>query len=655
MRKKRDLGRLPAPAATGLPVGEEAGDPLLAALSDGDPATLLMVLVQLTGDENLLDEARGHIRGPWDYSVDMPENLQARIRDGIRAALSPSPGAAGQGPRRPDNRLLRKMMEVVVGEPVGEAYIPMMLEEMGLTEGADPRGLQWRSKPPARVLEGFHVVVIGAGMSGLCAGMRLKEAGIAFTILEKNETVGGTWFENAYPGCGVDTPNHFYSYSFAPNHDWSHFFSKRDTLWRYFEDCADRFGLRPHIRFRREVLAAAFDEDAQLWRLTVRAAAGGEERITANAIICAVGQLNCPSVPEIPGLETFDGPAFHTARWPQDLDLAGRRVAMIGTGASGMQVGPSIAPAVEHLAIFQRSPHWVVPNPNYHRAVAPGKKLLLEQLPHYGAWYRFQLFWGFADGIHAALQRDPDWPDPATSLNAVNEKHRRFMLRHARKVLQDTRPDLLHKVIPDYPPYGKRILIDNHWFETLLRPNVDLVTEAIERVDRHAVVTADGQAHPCDAIVLATGFHARRMLWPMRISGRGGVRLSDIWGEEDPRAYLGVTVPRFPNLFILYGPNTNLGHGGSAIFHTECQMRYALRCLRELLEEGHRSIEVRQEVHDAYNRRVDEAHARMVWTHPGMRNWYRNDKGRVFANSPWRLVDYWAMTAELKPAEYLAT
>ncbi|QQS15130.1 MAG: NAD(P)/FAD-dependent oxidoreductase [Rhodospirillales bacterium] len=543
------------------------------------------------------------------------------------------------------------MMAAGVGQAVPDEYIPLILEETRLTGDGDPRSVPWRRAPDAAALSRFRVLVIGAGLSGLCVGIKLREAGIPFTILEKNDTVGGTWYENAYPGCGVDTPNHFFSFSFEPNHDWPDHFSKRDELWGYLERVADKYDVRRAVRFGVEATAAGYDAAKGVWRVAVRSKDGAEETIETEILVGAVGQLNRPAIPDIPGLSDFEGPAFHTGHWEPEHDLSGKRVAMIGTGASGMQAGPSIAGDVARLTIFQRTPHWSVHNPNYHATVAAGKKWALRHVPFYDKWYRFLLFWASADGLHASLQIDPAWPHPDRSLNAVNQGFRDMLEAHIRAEIGDD-PVLLAKVIPPYPPYGKRMLRDNRWYRMLKRPNVDLVTAPIARVTADAVVTTDGVAHPADVIVFATGFQAGRMLWPMDIRGRGGVSLRDLWGDDDPRAHLGMTVPGFPNFFIVYGPNTNLGHGGSIIFHTECQVRYIMQALREMIEGGHRTIECRREPHDAYNERVDAAHRRMVWSHGGVGNWYKNASGRVIANSPWRLVDYWSMTRELDPADF---
>jgi 4-hydroxyacetophenone monooxygenase len=628
----------------------EGGEELKRALAAADPATLLLALVQLTGERHWLEAAKPFIRGPMNYQEFMPEPLRAQVRDRLSEVLAEI-ARTGKAPDRwTDDALLREMMAVATGEAVPDDYIAMMREDL-TDDSLASRSLKWRSPPDAAALQGTEVVIIGAGMSGLYAGIQLQQAGIPFVTLEKNAAVGGTWYENVYPGCGVDTPNHFYSYAFEPNHDWSHFFAKRDELWNYFEGVADKYDLRKHIRLGVEVTSARYDEESASWRITAQGADGAEQTLSARVLVSAVGVLNRPKLPDIAGLESFAGPAFHTAQWDKNFDWRGKRVAMIGTGASGHQVGPSIAPAVERLTIFQRSPHWVVPNPNYHEGVSDGKKWALANIPFYLRWYRFQLFWGFADGLHEALKVDPDWPDPQRSLNSVNEKHRRFMEKHMRSELRD-RPDLLEKVIPDYPAYGKRILIDNYWFQMLKRQNVDLVTDPIERIVPEGVRTSGGKVWPADALVFATGFKVSKMLHPIDIVGRDGRELHEVWGPDDAKAYLGLTVPGFPNFFMLTGPNTGLAHGGNQIFMTECGVRHMMLGLRELLEGGHRSIECRREVYENYNREVDAMHARMVWSHKGMTNWYRNIHGRVFAITPWRLVEYWKMTSRFNAAEY---
>jgi 4-hydroxyacetophenone monooxygenase len=633
-----------------------ADEPALRrALAQSDIAPLLMVLVHLSGRTDLMEQVAPHIQGPWSFMQTVPEDLKQAVRDQLVDTLKAYAQEGRPAPAMPSAALLRKMMSAGVGQPVPAEYIPLLLEEMSFGQ-TDLRAVQWHTPVAPAGAKDFKVVVIGAGFGGLCAAIRLKQLGIPFEVLEKNPDVGGTWLENRYPGCAVDTPNHFYSYSFHVNNHWTRHFSRRDEILAYIHDVVRTYDLRPHIRFGVEVSAAQWDEAAHVWRVQWHTAQGGasseQGEIACQSLITAVGQLNRPSVPKIPGLAEFKGPCLHTAQWDPSVDLAGKRVAMIGTGASAMQTGPSIAPGVAHLRVFQRSPHWSFYNPNYHLEVEPGHNWSLARLPYYSNWLRFQLFWGSSDGFHASLHKDPSWSSPDISLNAQNHGVRQLIIDHVRKELGGDEA-LLAKVIPSYPPYGKRMLRDNHWYRMLKRPNVTLETDPIARVTEHAIQMNDGTVHEVDAIILATGFEASRMLWPMDIRGRNGHTIRADWGDDDPHAYLGMTAPNYPNLFVLYGPNTNLAHGGSIIFHTECQVRYIMQALREMIERDLPALEVRAEVHDRYNEQLEEKAREMVWTHPGVKSWYKNDRNRLTVTSPWRLLDYWSMTKVFDPSDFV--
>lgn len=617
---------------------------IAAALEHASAPTLMMSIVHLTGDTALL---RGALRPGAAMMGEVDGGMSAEDKAAVRAlALDALRAYRDRGctlPPPPSPETVREMMSFLVGTEVPAAYVPMMLEEMTL-DGRDERGVSWDDVPAAARAACF-VVVIGAGMSGLLAAIRLEEAGIPYVVIEKNAGVGGTWFENAYPGCRVDVANHFYSYSFAPHHDWPEFFSQRKELQAYFERCATDFGARPKIRFETEVVSARYDEATARWSVRLRTAAGTEETIEANAIISAVGQLNRPKLPDIPGRDTFTGPAFHSSQWPQGLAIEGKRVAVIGTGASAFQIVPEVAKSADHLYVFQRSAPWMVPNPRYHAQVSEAKKWVLKHVPYYARWYRFLLFWPGSDGLMPSLVVDPEWPHQERSVNAMNEMMREMFTQFMAEQIGDD-PALLAKVIPTYPPFIKRMLQDNgSWLHALKRENVDLVTTPIAAITPTGVRDANGIDHPVDVIVYATGFLANRFLWPIEITGRDGVSLRERWGDE-PRAYLGITVPRFPNLFCLYGPGTNLAHAGSIIFHSECQVRYVMGCLAALLRTGHAAMECRQDVHDAYNVRFDARHDTLVFSHHGEGSWYKNAAGRVLTVSPWLLVDYWNWTRE---------
>jgi 4-hydroxyacetophenone monooxygenase len=443
-----------------------------------------------------------------------------------------------------------------------------------------------------------------------------------------------------------------YSFSFEPNHLWPQHYSTQPVLLAYFRQVAEKYGLRRHIRFETEVTDALWDEEAAQWRMRVRDKHGNEQTLSASAVISAVGQLNQPRIPEFKGRDKFEGPAFHTARWRSDVDLAGMRVAVIGTGATAFQVIPEIAPKVAHLTVFQRSAPWLGPTPDYHKDVGEGKKWLLEHIPYYDKWYRFWLFWTLTDGILDGVNVDPAWNDTGKSVSPANEMLRQLLIQKIREQAPD-RPDLLAKVIPDYPFGSKRSVRDNGvYIAALARPNVELVTAPIREFSEGGIVTEDGVEHQVDAIVYGTGFYASDFLRTYRIVGRGGTELHERW-NGDARAYLGMTVPGFPNFFCIYGPNTNIVVNGSIIFFSEASVRYIVNALKLLAETGARSLEVREHVHDAFNRRVDEENRKMAWGLPEAKSWYKNRFGRVSQNWPWRLVDYWNATIAPNPKDFL--
>jgi len=631
-----------------LPADDRA---IATALEDANVPSLMMAMVHLTGDTAIL---RGDIR-PVAMTMGDPNGAlspeqQAEIRKRALAAIVAYRDRGYSLPPPPSRETLSEMMSFMVGTPVPDEYAPMMIEEMGIGDD-DPRALHWTKAIPAERREAFRVAIIGAGMSGILAAIRLKQAGLSTVVLEKNSAVGGTWWENTYPGLRVDVPNHFYSYSFEPNHDWPNHFSTREELFTYFDRCAAKYGVKDDIRFDTEVISATYDEAAARWRILARGRDGDEIEIAADAVISAVGQLNRPKLPSIEGIETFGGKWFHSSSWRHDVSLAGKRIAVIGTGASAFQLVPEIAVEAAQTIVFQRSAPWMFPTDDYHAPVASGEKWCLKHVPYYAKWYRFWLFWTLADGFLPALTVDPEWPHHDRSASALNDGIRDMLVAYVTAQIGD-RPELLAKSIPSYAPGGKRMLRDNgSWLRALQRDDVRLVTEPIRRISPAGVVTADGVEHPVDVIVYATGFKADHFLWPMKVTGKNGLVLNEHWGD-DPRAYLGITIPGFPNLFCLYGPNTNLVHGGSIIFHSECQVRYVLGCLRLLMENGHRALDCKQDVHDAFNVRVDEANASRAWGMPGISSWYKNSKGRITQCWPWRLVDYWNATQAPDPADF---
>src|SRR6516165_783093 len=628
---------------------ERVGDwpeQLRAALQDANIPTLLLVLQQLTGDGKWTEQPYRPGKGkPLDDNDS--GSLSPEIQAEVRAAAFDAVIAFHEGrlrPVTPPPLEVTRMLGHALAEEVPDEYGQLLSEEMGFVS----RDVDI---PVDAIPEGFRVVIIGAGLSGLCMGMKLASAGIDFVILEKDEDLGGTWLENVYPGCGVDTPGHLYAFSFAPNPDITTYFAKRNEVEDYIQQVAAEFDVKRHIRFNTEVVCARYETTNGSWQIDIRDCNGDVESLTANVLVSAVGMVNRPSVPPIPGLDEFPGPVMHTAAWDNSVDLTDKHVAVIGTGASAMQVVPSIVDTARHVNVFQRSKQWALPHPNYHRAVKETVRFLMKEVPSYIQWYRLRSFWNFSDRLHSSLQIDPNWPHPERAVNDVNDRHRVFLTKYIKEQLGD-RADLLDACLPDYPPYGKRPLLDNRWFQTVCRDDVNLITEAVDHVDGNKVVTRSGTEIAADVIAMATGFKVLQFLWPMDIIGRSGKTLREQWGIDDAKAYLGVTVPDFPNFFIVNGPNTNAGHGGSAIHATEFQVRYIMQAIRHLVVNKTSAVEVDNGVFERYNEELDEALAHCIWSRKGMTTYYRNDAGRIVVSSPWKYVDYWERLREFDPSDY---
>ena len=615
---------------------------LSRALAEANLETLLMVHTHLTQDAELLERFAPHIRplyGP--IPSDIPDSLAAELRERLFKLLSS--GAPAEIPTLP-RPLMQRMMSIGAGEPVEDEFIPLLLDQMAFEKPVPRRSWPGRVPPPAD----HHVVVIGAGLSGICAGVKLGEAGYAYTIFEKNENAGGTWWENVYPGVGVDTPSHFYSFSFAQSPDWSSYHPRGADMRAYFHGVVDRFGLREHIEFETRVLACEWDEGKQRWRVEVQRGSEPVRVVEADAVLNAHGIVNRPSIPKIPGLETFRGPVMHTTRWDPSVPLEGRRIAQIGTGASGAQLAVALAQKAEALTIFQRSRHWLLDNPSAGQPVPSGVQWALRHIPKYAEWYRFRAYWFAADGLFPNVVRDLDWPHQERSVSARNDAMREFTLAYYRKKLAD-RPDLLEKVVPDSPIFCKRIVMDTGYLDMLKRPNVTLEVDPIERVTGNVIVTRSGRVHPVDVIALATGFEIAKMLGPLRVIGRGGRDLGAEWGEEEARAYIGCQVPGYPNFFMTGGPNSAPNHAAGQNIVSERQIHYMIECLDYARARGRKTIEPTPSAYEEFNAKIDARMPQMIWSHPKATSYYRNSKGRVYLSWPYRLVDYFNVTQGPNP------
>jgi 4-hydroxyacetophenone monooxygenase len=663
---------------------------LRTAVEAADLRVLAMSLFHISGDRRWLEppfQPRRDVQLVPDPTGRLSLEAQSEIRDAMIAALAngvPTPVIDDPG-----IEVFAEMMNVCLGEIVPAEYVPMARQDMGFDDG----DTKWQLESPSDALGAFGsnvdvpVLVIGAGVCGITLSIKLAKLGIQHTVIEKNADVGGTWFENRYPGCGVDTPNQFYSFAFAPNPDWGFHFSPRNELQAYLQDVAQRFGLQNRIQFQTELIAATWDDGAQHWRVTLRELGPGSEgstdrktaqdngtdgdnranetdgdnraqrrpterTMTCRVLVTAIGHFNRPNDITIPGTENFTGDVFHSARWPEGLDLSDKRVALVGTGATSVQIAPAIVKQVKSLTIYQRSPQWVREVPGINDPVTQSTPWLMANVPYYEKWMRFTQFWRYGDGLLQWLRKDPEWPHPERSLNRVNDRHREETTAYIHSELAG-RDDLIAKCLPDYPPYGKRILLDKGWYKTLVQSHVELVTEAIDHLGDASVVTSDGVSREADVVIMALGFSVTDLAARLNITGKNDKALAKVWANDDPRAYLGISVPGFPNLFCMYGPNTNTGHGGSGFGLAQSQSRYITAAVTLLAETNTTSMECKQAALDEYIDRMDTEHQELIWTHPGMSTYYRNANGRVVSVMPWRLVDYWSMTEKPDVSDFV--
>ena len=632
---------------------ETARGEIRRAVAIANIPALTLLVYQFTGDERWLGARFAPRRGRGLDDNDTG-GLSPEVQDEVRAAacdaLVKMEEGAAPAILAPSAAETTRLVSFYVGEPVTADYGEMFASE--IARRVLPPPPLWPAGSPTPPTD-FRVLVIGAGVGGLLAAKLLGDMGVPYVLVDKQDEPGGNWWQNTYPGAGVDTPSHLYSFSFALR-DWSKHFERRDAIQKYLADTFTAVGARPHARFGTEVLSAALDETTQRWRVKVRTKDGTTEELTASAVISAIGVLNRKKMPAtVKGIERFAGRAFHSSEWPADLDLTGKRVAVVGTGASSMQLVPEIAPRVGSLTIFQRTPQWVAPFAKFMKPIPSELRQLIARSPIYRAWYWIRLFWQFGDNVINALEKDDAWPHPERSMNRWNDGHREFFVTYIQDQLGE-REDLLAKTIPTYPPFGKRILLDNGWFAALRRNNVTLVADGVDEVDERGLTTTTGEHHDLDVIVWATGFETTQFLSSLDIRGSGGVTLGEAWKHDDPRAYLGVAIPHFPNLFMIGGPHTLPG-SGSYMFCAELQMRYLARVFSWMFAAGAASADLKPEVNEAYNEHIDRRHDRLVWAHPGFSTYYRNSKGRVVFIAPFRNVELWIFFEKASADEYVLT
>ncbi|WP_208103596.1 NAD(P)/FAD-dependent oxidoreductase [Mycolicibacterium sp. CBMA 226] len=602
------------------------------ALVYADTMVLRGLLYQLTGDEDILRTEVTATRSGFleVQALAHPEDgatLRKKAAELAKSLRDRQQTSLDFGPRE----RLQSSLELTAGQTIPERDVAMWTEELGLDPEA--RGLKWPTTPSPDQLQDFEVLVIGAGMSGLNAAIQLKNAGIAYSIVEKNADLGGTWQENRYPGARVDTPSRGYCHVYGADFIYPYPFSPQSDNLRYLQWIAERFGVQDTIEFRTEVTSLIWHDDVSLWEASLVGPNGPEVR-RYNAVISAVGFLSRPNIPTLPGQGEFQGEIVHTATWRDDLDIAGKRVAIIGSGCSGYQALAEIAKSASHTYLFQREPSWVYETAGYLSPYPSEINWLERNFPYYRNFLRFRSMWMFGpETLGRVFLKDRSFND------AIREERLAFMQKKFAN-----RPDLMTKMLPSTPPMTSRpVLVDENWsvYDVLVQENSDLVTENIEKLTANGILDVTGTEHAVDVIVLATGFRANDFLFPMDIRGKGGMTLSELWSKDGARAYLGTMLPGFPNLFTLYGPNINSAGGGGNPAIQESQTRFILNSLAHLVLHDLSRVEVTDEAYAQYNNELDDAEAAKIYVGSDAKNYYMNEYGRSAANCPFDIRKMW--------------
>ena len=604
---------------------------------------LVMCLAQMTGDSRWLGERYRPERTRGlsdDPSGGLSVEVQTEVRHAVRDAVLEWDQAGRPSLPRPSVEQMPTLMEHALGEEVPERYAAMTLSQMGFApREADPEERSWA--------EGKSVVVIGAGVGGLLAARNMTQRGFHVVVLEQLADLGGVWRTNHYPGARVDTPSAIYTYC-DYRRNWSANYGTQPEILDYLNEFVDAFDLRRLISFDSPVRAARFRADHQDWEVTY--GESGQHTLHADIVITAVGTFAKAAVPEIPGRQDFTGRVFHTTEWPEEDVVTDKRVAVVGSGSTAIQIVSTIASQARTLYAVQRSPHWIAPAPNYLDQVDPYVRWLVDTIPFYAEWASFRVSWLYFDKIFPSMIIDESWDHPDRSINERNDRHRGFLTRYAKEQLEG-HEELLPHVVPSYPPYGKRMVVDSGWFAAIRRPNVELVPSALSSFTETELVTTSGRRLEVDTVVLATGFEVSEYLSSMTIVGRDGLELHDFWSKDGARAHKGVTVPGFPNLFILYGPNVN-GASGSYTGVVEAQLAHVDALLGELRRSRAALVEPRMESFTRYNTDMDDRLARMIWSHPAVDSYIKNADGRIIANRPWSVIEFWELMTELDCSEF---
>lgn len=594
-----------------------------------------VALYQHTHDSQLAD---------LPLAAELDEDGRALLVDKAVAWLSEH---AGSGPVvEPSEDELRRLIAMAKGFEPTELQFQAWRNIPAFEEF--PSAARWEAERPD-VPSGFLVAVIGGGFSGLAMAVQLSLLGLPYVLFDRHAEPGGTWTRHRYPDIRVDTQSISYEFGFEKGYKWSEYFGRGAEVKRYVDHIAKKYGIYEHSRFGCEVRQATFDESRNVWVLDV-ATPSGTESVEANVIVSGTGLFANPKIPHLEGQENFEGVIVHPSGWPADWEATGRRVAVIGNGSTGVQLLSPIAREAEQVFVFQRTPQWVSPRPRYGQPMEPEVRWLIDNFPAYWNWWRFTAM-AFGD-LHDYLIPDEAWIEQGGKVNRASDKMRSDLVAYMN-AQTGGRQDLIDRLVPDYPPFARRFVVDNGWYQALTRDNVELVTDPIVRLTAKGIMTEDGTVREVDTIVTATGFEVTRYLLPARFIGRGGVDLhDDMWSIDGPRAYVSLMVPKFPNMFILYGPNSQPTSGGAGLHHWwVLWSAYAARCVMRMLEENKSSVEVTDEAYVRYNQALDDEASKMLYGRAEAvpeKNYDVNEYGRLLVNAPWKGPEFYRQCTHIE-------
>lgn len=618
---------------------EERESNARAAIDRANLNVLRLALYQMTGDEALAQVRvdRVPLRGGAFFGfVVTPDDAQLVKDKALAYLMSDRADDAVVAPADPK---LRQMMALFTGEPLNDGEFALGREELAFDDF--PREATWSTGRPESASK-YKVVIIGAGASGIAAGIQFERLGIPYIIIERQADIGGTWHLNHYPDARVDTNSYLYQFKFEKNYPWTEYFASQGEVKRYLEYLAKKHRVYEKIRFNVKLERATFDEASSTWTLDATNASGAAEQLNANFIISGAGLFSTPKLPDIEGTETFEGSIFHTTAWDNNYSPDGKRIAIIGNGSTGVQVMGKLAQTAEQMYVLMRTPQWISPMEGYREEIPEEVKWLFANMPAYWNWYCYSAQ-TTAAGMQAAQEYDRAWQATGGLVGPRNDALRSTLAGYIKSQLGD-REDLIEKLTPNYAPLARRLVVDNGYYGAMLRDNVELVTDGIQRTLPNGVELKDGRVLDIDTLIVAAGFEVTKYLWPAEYVGADGTTMEQAWETDGPRAFLGLTVPNFPNMFMFYGPNSQ-ARAGSFLSWIEIWARYSAQAIVDVIQQDAKRIEVKTDVFERYNDVLDTAHDHLIWQNeaPQGRNYYVNKFGRQTVNLPWTLGEYFLM------------